>query len=67
MEEVGDGKDDGYPLVSVIIPARNVVTVVEECLQSVLSQSYRGVIETIVVDDSSTVSREDEIMRSRGY
>jgi glycosyltransferase involved in cell wall biosynthesis len=46
--------------VSVIIPARNEERNVEEALQSVLQQDYRG-MEVIVVDDRST-DRTAEIL-----
>lgn len=45
---VGDG-----PLVSVLMPARNVEDVVEHACRSVLAQSWRR-LELIVVDDAST-------------
>jgi glycosyltransferase involved in cell wall biosynthesis len=41
------------PLVSVIIPAYNEETDIEECLKSIKKQTYKK-IEVIVVDDGST-------------
>ena len=41
------------PLVSVIVPVFNTAEYVEECIQSVLSQSYKN-IELILVNDGST-------------
>ena len=42
------------PKVSIIIPIYNVETYIEECLQSVMRQTYKGMIECILVDDCGT-------------
>jgi hypothetical protein len=42
------------PLVSVIIPCYNVEDCIEECMESVLDQTYGGQIELLCVDDGST-------------
>lgn len=41
------------PLVSIIVPIYNTAEYVEECIQSILSQSYQS-IELILVNDGST-------------
>lgn len=41
------------PLVSVIVPAFNVVDCLTQCLESILKQSYQN-LEVILVDDGST-------------
>lgn len=41
------------PLVSVIVPVYNTAEYVEECIQSILSQTYKN-IELILVNDGST-------------
>lgn len=43
------------PLISVIIPLHNTEMFIEECLDSVVSQSYEN-LEIIIVDDGSTDS-----------
>jgi len=42
------------PMVSIIIPAKNEVCVIEGSVRSACAQSYDGEIEVIVVDDHST-------------
>lgn len=39
------------PKISIIIPIYNVEEYIEECLQSVIRQTYKGEIECILVDD----------------
>lgn len=41
------------PIVSIIVPVYNTAEYVEECIQSILSQSYKN-IELILVNDGST-------------
>ena len=42
------------PKISIIIPIYNVEPYIEECLQSVMRQTYKGKIECILVDDCGT-------------
>lgn len=42
------------PKISIIIPLYNVEEYILECLQSVVSQTYKGSIECIIVDDKGT-------------
>ena len=39
------------PKISIIIPVYNVEKYIAECLQSVMAQTYKGEIESILVDD----------------
>ena len=48
--------------VSVIVPVYNGETYLEECMESILSQSYKN-IEVIFVDDGST-DRSAELIQS---
>lgn len=40
--------------ISIIIPVYNVAQYVEECLRSVMSQTYKGDMECLIVDDCGT-------------
>lgn len=60
-----------FPRVSVLLPARNEETVIEDCVRSLLAQDYPD-FEVLVLDDSSTdgtgevlasLSREDGRLR----
>ena len=47
-------KESGkYPSVSIIVPARNEVENLEDCLQALRRQDYSGAWEVVVVDDRS--------------
>jgi glycosyltransferase involved in cell wall biosynthesis len=46
------------PLISIIIPMHNSEKFIEECLDSVVSQTYKN-IEVIVVNDNSSDSSND--------
>ncbi len=41
------------PLISILLPVYNASKFIEECLQSILKQTFRD-FETIIVDDGST-------------
>lgn len=45
-------KSDSQPLVSIVIPCYNHEKFVQECIQSVIDQSYQN-IELIIIDDGS--------------
>lgn len=46
------------PFVSVVVPAFNAETTIEDCLESLLSQTYKK-LEIIVVNDGSTDATEN--------
>ena len=52
-----------FPLVSVLIPARNAEATIGNTLDSVLSQDYEGSIEVIVADGSDTAATSDLVRR----
>ena len=47
-------KKDMMKKISVIVPVYNQLQYLDECLMSILHQSYKGEIEIIVVNDGST-------------
>lgn len=49
----GKMKMDNLPLVSVIVPVYNVEEYIDECLESIVNQSYNN-LEIILVNDGST-------------
>lgn len=44
---------ESLPLISIIVPVYNVETYLNECVQSIINQTYRN-IEVILIDDGST-------------
>ena len=48
----GIGSTD-YPKIAVIVPAFNEEKHIAKCLDSLISQSYPGIVEIIVVDGRS--------------
>lgn len=44
----------GRPTISIIVPVYNVEAYVEDCILSVMRQTYSGSMECIVVDDCGT-------------
>lgn len=46
-------EDKPYPLISVVVPVYNVEQYLEECIGSILGQTYPN-IEIMLVDDGST-------------
>lgn len=43
-----------YPSVSIVIPVYNVEAYIEDCIRSVMRQTYNGPLECIFVDDCGT-------------
>lgn len=54
-----------WPMVSVIIPAKDEVRVIEGAVRSACGQRYAGPLEVIVVDDRSTDGTADLLERLR--
>lgn len=54
-----------YPLVSVVVPCYNIEHYVEECLDSIVFQSYQN-IEILVINDGSTDATEEKIKKYLG-
>src|SRR5947209_17035251 len=51
-------QSEDYPLVSIIVPARNEERNIRRCVESLLEQNYPN-YEVIVVDDGSTDETPD--------
>ena len=49
--------DAPLPSVSIIVPVHNAVSWLDECLASVLAQSYRGWMQVSIYDDASDDGR----------
>ena len=45
--------DEKEPLISIIVPVYNVEDYIEECLESLVKQTYKN-LEIILIDDGST-------------
>lgn len=45
---------DVYPVVSIIVALYNAESYIEECLSSLLVQTYKGQIQVSIHDDKST-------------
>lgn len=57
--------DEKKPLISIIVPVYNVEDYIEECLESLVKQTYKN-LEIILIDDGST-DNSGEILCSEGY
>lgn len=54
-------KGEIHPLVTVVVPAYNHEDYIEDCIDSILSQSYKN-IELIVINDGSTDGTHEKIL-----
>ncbi len=61
-QENADKPGENWPLVSVIIPVYNLEDYVEECIRSVMEQTYTK-LEILVVDDGSADNSGDIVSR----
>ncbi len=50
----------GEDLVSIIVPAYNMESRIDVCIESILNQSYTN-LEIIIVDDGSTDRTYDKV------
>ena len=53
LEDFDSNESSGFPLVSILVPARNEERNIRDCLLSLLSQEYPD-FEVIVLDDQSS-------------
>lgn len=54
--------DMSAPLVSIVIPCFNVENYIEDCLKSILKQTYLNK-EVLMIDDGSTDNTLDKIQQ----
>ena len=55
-------KEITYDLLSVIVPVYNIRPYIEQCIASIVEQTYRN-IEVLLVDDGSTDGSGELCMR----
>ena len=54
---------DRYPYISIVVPIFNVSEFIDDCLQSIASQDYKGRIECVLVDDCGCDDSIDHVRR----
>ena len=54
----GQAPEEALPLISIIVPCYNVADYLEECVLSLVKQSYKN-LEILLIDDGSTDSTAD--------
>ena len=52
-----EDKNNGKPLISIIVPVYNIKEYIERCVKSITDQTYKN-LEIILVDDGSTDGTE---------
>ena len=59
MQEINsrESNDRSFPSVSIIIPVHNSIEWIEECLVSVIDQTYVGRIQVSLYDDAQTMAQ----------
>ena len=61
-EDILPEKNKAQPLISVIVPCYNQAQYLDECLQSVLEQTYQN-WECIIVNDGSPDNTEEVVKK----
>jgi len=57
-------REDAWPPVTVVVPARNEAESIAETVRSIVRQNYRGELRVILVDDHSTDGTADIARRA---
>ena len=59
IKHINEGRKMNKPLISITVPVFNVQEYIDDCIISIINQTYKS-IEVILIDDGSTDSSPDK-------